>query len=78
MATGVQIDVLASVLAAISKRLNSESFDTCSNPFPGVFSKDSSTLRLTVPNNVFRDWITSNYFDGLKSRSTSFTVGLPG
>ena len=27
MATGVQIDVLASVLAAISKRLNSESFE---------------------------------------------------
>ena len=24
---------------------------------------DSSSLRLTVPNNVFRDWISTNYFD---------------
>lgn len=62
MATGVQIDVLASVLMAISKRLNKESFDTWFKPISRA-SKDSSTLRLTVPNQVFMDWITSNYFD---------------
>ena len=62
MNTGVQVDLLSLVLTAISKRLNHESFDTWFKPISRA-SKDSSTLCLTVPNEVFRDWISSNYFD---------------
>ena len=62
MATGVQVDLLSSVLTAISRRLNHESFDTWFKPISKA-SKDSSTLYLTVPNEVFRDWISGNYFD---------------
>ncbi|MEK6301179.1 MAG: chromosomal replication initiator protein DnaA [Acidobacteriota bacterium] len=62
MSTGVQTDLLSSVLTAISKRLNHESFDTWFKPISRA-SKDSSTLYLTVPNEVFRDWIGTNYFD---------------
>lgn len=62
MTTGVQTDLLSSVLRAISKRLNHESFDTWFKPVLRA-SKDSSTLFLTVPNEIFRDWISTNYFD---------------
>lgn len=62
MSTGVQIELLSSVLTAISKRLNHESFDTWFKPISRA-SKDSTTLYLTVPNEVFRDWIGTNYFD---------------
>jgi chromosomal replication initiator protein len=62
MSTGVQVDLLSLVLSAISKRLNRESFETWFKPMSRA-SKDSSTLYLTVPNEVFRDWIVTNYFD---------------
>ena len=65
MATGVQVDLLSPLLAAISKRLNQESFDTWFQPISRV-SKDASTLYITVPNEVFRDWISTNYFDVLE------------
>jgi chromosomal replication initiator protein len=74
MATGVQVDVLSLVLTAISKRLNSESFDTWFRPISRA-SKDSSTLRLTVPNEVFRDWITSNYFDVIEEALEELHMG---
>ncbi|HWO00573.1 MAG TPA: DnaA/Hda family protein, partial [Blastocatellia bacterium] len=62
MNTGVQPDLLSSVLTAISKRLNLESFDTWFRPI-SCATRDSTTLYLTVPNEVFRDWIRTNYFD---------------
>jgi chromosomal replication initiator protein len=60
--TGVQTDLLSSVLWAISRRVNHESFETWFRPVLRA-AKDSSTLYLTVPNEIFRDWITTNYFD---------------
>ena len=62
MTTGVQTDLLASVLWAISRRLNRHSFDTWFKPVSRA-TRDSSTLYLTVPNEIFRDWISTNYFD---------------
>jgi chromosomal replication initiator protein len=60
--TGVQTDLLSSVLLAISRRLNHHSFDTWFKPVSRA-TRDSSTLYLTVPNEIFRDWISTNYFD---------------
>jgi chromosomal replication initiator protein len=75
MATGVQVDLLSLLLAAISKRLNQESFDNWFQPISRV-SKDSSTLYITVPNEVFRDWISTNYFDVLEESLEE--LGLTG
>lgn len=55
-------ELLSSILAAISKRVNHQSFDMWFNPISSA-RKDDSTIYLGVPNEVFRDWITNNYFD---------------
>ncbi len=57
-----QIDLLSSILSAISKRVNHQSFNTWFKPI-SFATKDESTIYLTVPDEVFRDWITTNYFD---------------
>ncbi|MCI0485060.1 MAG: chromosomal replication initiator protein DnaA [Blastocatellia bacterium] len=63
MATSeVQIDLLSSILSAISKRVNHQSFNTWFKPI-SFATKDNSTVYLRVPNEIFRDWISSNYFD---------------
>ena len=58
----MQIDLLSSILLAISKRVNHQSFNTWFKPI-SFATRDDSTIYLKVPNEVFRDWITSNYFD---------------
>lgn len=72
--TGVQTDLLSSVLWAISRRLNRESFDTWFKPTLRA-TKDSSTLYLTVPNEIFRDWITTNYFDVIEESLEELHLG---
>jgi chromosomal replication initiator protein len=57
-----QIDLLSSILLAISKRVNHQSFNTWFKPISSAIQEDS-TIYLRVPNEIFRDWITSNYFD---------------
>src|SRR5215211_580687 len=58
----MQIDLLSSILSAISKRVNHQSFNTWFKPI-SFATRDDSTIYLKVPNEMFRDWITSNYFD---------------
>ncbi len=61
----MQIDLLSSILAAVSKRINHQSFNTWFKPI-SFATRDDSTIYLKVPNEIFRDWITSNYFDILE------------
>src|SRR5215510_187449 len=55
-------DLLSSILNAISKRVNQQSFTMWFKPISSA-KQDDSSIYLGVPNEVFRDWITSNYFD---------------
>jgi chromosomal replication initiator protein len=55
-------ELLSSILNAISKRVNQQSFDMWFQPISSA-RKDDSTIYLGVPTEVFRDWITNNYFD---------------
>jgi chromosomal replication initiation ATPase DnaA len=53
-------DLLSSILNAISKRVNQQSFNMWFRPISSA-RKDDSSVYLGVPNEVFRDWITNNY-----------------
>jgi chromosomal replication initiator protein len=55
-------DLLSSILNAISKRVNQQSFDMWFRPISSA-RKDDSSIYLGVPNDVFRDWINNHYFD---------------
>jgi chromosomal replication initiator protein len=55
-------DLLSSILQAISQRVNQQSFNMWFKPI-SIARKDDTTIYLGVPNEVFRDWITNNYFD---------------
>ena len=55
-------DLLPSILNAISKRVNQQSFNMWFKPISSARMDDSS-IYLGVPNEVFRDWISNNYFD---------------
>ncbi len=61
----MQSDLLSSILNEISKRVNHQSYDTWFKPISQV-RQDQSSLYLTVPNDIFRDWIIGNYFDVLE------------
>lgn len=54
-----------SLLSAVEKRVNHESFTTWFRPttFLGV---EGSTIRVQVPDRVFEDWILNNYRDVLE------------
>src|SRR5256714_1387348 len=58
----MQADLLSSILSAISKRVNHQSFNTWFKPISHA-TREDSTIYLKVPNEIFRDWITNNYFD---------------
>ena len=55
-------DLLSSILTAISTRVNQQSFDMWFKPISSA-STDDSAIYLGVPSEVFRDWISNNYFD---------------
>jgi chromosomal replication initiator protein len=55
-------DLLPSILNAISKRVNQQSFNMWFKPISSA-RMDNSSIYLGVPNEVFRDWISNNYFD---------------
>lgn len=61
----MQTDLLSSMLFAISKRVNYQSFNTWFKPISSA-EKDDSTFYLKVPNEMFRDWIVNNYYDVLE------------
>jgi len=56
------MDLLSSILNAISKRVNEQSFNMWFRPISSA-REEGSIIYLAVPNEVFRDWITNNYFD---------------
>lgn len=58
----MQTDLLSSVLSAISKRINYQSFNTWFKPIKFA-EKDDTTFYFKVPNEMFRDWIVNNYSD---------------
>ncbi len=57
-----------SILTAIEKRVNHESFTTWFKPIAFV-GYDDKIIRLKVPDLVFEDWILTNYRDVLEEAS---------
>src|SRR5438105_2044612 len=57
--------VWESVLSAVEKRINHESFTTWFRPIT-FMNSDPSTIYLKVPDRVFEDWILNNYRDVLE------------
>lgn len=62
LAPTMHTELLSSILSAVSKRVNQQSFDMWFKPISSA-RKDDSSIYLGVPNDVFRDWINSHYFD---------------
>ena len=58
-------NVWESVLSAVEKRINHESFTTWFKPITFIGS-DPSTIHLRIPDQVFEDWILNNYRDVLE------------
>src|SRR5437762_11542004 len=52
--------VWESVLSAVEKRINHESFTTWFRPIT-FMNSDPSAIYLKVPDRVFEDWILNNY-----------------
>ncbi len=57
-----EVNVWDSVLSAIEKRINHESFTTWFKPIT-FMGKDGATIHLGIPDRVFEDWILNNYRD---------------
>jgi len=57
-----EVNVWDSVLSAIEKRINHESFTTWFKPITFIGAEGSS-INLGVPDRVFEDWILNNYRD---------------
>src|SRR5262249_16155845 len=70
----MQPDLLTSILSAISKRVNQHSFNTWFKPVSRA-SIQEGTLCLSVPNQMFRDWISSNYFDIIEESLEELDLG---
>ncbi len=58
----IEENVWNSVLSAIEKRINHESFTTWFRPIT-FLGREGVTLRLAAPDRVFEDWILDNYRD---------------
>jgi len=59
------MNIWESVLSAVERRVNHESFTTWFRPI-GFVELDGTVLRLNVPDRVFEDWILNNYWDVLE------------
>src|SRR5262249_54191787 len=57
-----EVNVWNSVLSAIEKRINHESFTTWFKPITFI-GKEGVSIHLGVPDRVFEDWILNNYRD---------------
>lgn len=58
----MQTELLTSILSAISKRVNHQSFNTWFKPI-SFARQEEMTVYLSVPDEIYKDWITNNYFD---------------
>ena len=63
------------VLARVEGKINRHSFATWFRP-TGYLSSDEKTLRVSVPNGQFRDWLSKNY-QGVLQEALS-EIGRPG
>ncbi|MBL8190531.1 MAG: chromosomal replication initiator protein DnaA [Acidobacteria bacterium] len=68
-------NIWESVLSAVEKRVNHESFTTWFKP-TSFLELDGSTLKVKVPDLVFEDWILNNYSDVLEESLDE--VGIAG
>jgi chromosomal replication initiator protein len=59
------LKIWESVLSAVEKRVNHESFTTWFKPI-GFIELEGTILKLKVPDRVFEDWILNNYWDVLE------------
>lgn len=59
------MNIWDSVLSAVEKRVNHESFTTWFKPI-AFLEMDGAMLKLKVPDRVFEDWILNNYQDVLE------------
>jgi chromosomal replication initiator protein len=57
-----EVNVWDSVLSAIEKRVNHESFTTWFKPIT-FLGREGVTIHLAAPDRVFEDWILNNYRD---------------
>jgi len=66
MSTAIENRVWSDIQQAVRKRLNAQSFDTWIRPiqFDG-YDESGHVLHLRAPNQVFKDWVSSNFSDVL-------------
>ena len=62
------------VLARVEGKINRHSFATWFRP-TGYLSSDDQTLRISVPNGQFRDWLSKNYLGVLQEALSE--IGRP-
>jgi chromosomal replication initiator protein len=64
MSTAIENRVWSDIQQAVRKRLNAQSFDTWIRPlqFDGC-DESGRVLHLKAPNQVFKDWVSSNFSD---------------
>ncbi len=67
-------NVWESVLSAVEKRVNHESFTTWFKPITFLDS-DTTAIRLRVPDRVFEDWILNNYREILEESLNEAEIG---
>lgn len=66
MSTVVEDRIWSDILQAVEKRLNKQSFETWFRPIQFEGRNDSEhVLHLRAPNQVVRDWVSSNYSEVL-------------
>lgn len=66
MQTTVESNVWTNLLGALEKRINRQSFETWFRPIQFDGCDDSAqTLHLRVPNQVVKDWVSTNYSEVL-------------
>ncbi len=75
MSTVIENRIWNDLLLAVEKRLNRQSFETWIRPihFDGC-DESEQTLRLRAPNQVVKDWVSSNYSDVLDASLTELNL----
>src|SRR5262249_16578786 len=63
-----------SIMSAVSKRVNGDSFNIWFQPISAA-SKEGSVIYMSVPNEVFSNWIKSNYFDVVEEALEEIGLG---
>lgn len=68
MSISIENRIWSDILQAVEKRLNRQSFDTWIRPilFDG-YDEARRVLHLRAPNQIVKDWVSSNYSDVLEA-----------